>query len=260
MRGATLTGIFCSRFCVISIHAPHAGCDGSNFSELRKCFLFQSTHPMRGATDTQMVVEFYDVFQSTHPMRGATYKQYLLPPPMFTFQSTHPMRGATKKLKISIDILIISIHAPHAGCDIAFYKKYRAEIKISIHAPHAGCDCKFSKSSSSSSSISIHAPHAGCDRASTVSLYCPFDFNPRTPCGVRHLCCWSFLFSFLFQSTHPMRGATVVEVLDPSRPIISIHAPHAGCDKECTFPFASPIVFQSTHPMRGATRKSKCFW
>ncbi len=35
----------------------------------------------------------------------------------------------------------ISIHAPHAGCDLP-HEAHRDKEKISIHAPHAGCDKK----------------------------------------------------------------------------------------------------------------------
>ena len=80
------------------------------------------------------------------------------------------------------------------------------------------------------------------------------DFNPRTPCGVRHA---HVLKSHSFKniSIHAprvgcdfpvnQRGVTVA---------ISIHAPRVGCDlgvsvdctKVCT-------LFQSTHPVWGAT-------
>ena len=81
----------------ISIHAPHAGCD--------------DTFPPTGTT---LVV----LFQSTHPMRGATELDdngaVKIP-----FQSTHPMRGATLNLSTTaFGTLAISIHAPHAGCDL----------------------------------------------------------------------------------------------------------------------------------------------
>ena len=122
------------------------------------------------------------------------------------FQSTHPMRGAT------IDIIS---SAANGG--------------ISIHAPHAGCD------------IPVHLD--GRRRA---------DFNPRTPCGVRPDCGELTATGSPFQSTHPMRGATplsrmaaISAAFQSTHPmrgatspitcsvnvyIISIHAPHAGCD------------------------------
>ena len=56
--------------------------------------------------------------------------------------------------------------------------------------------------------ISIHAPHAGSDTVSPfISLRC-----------------------FLFQSTLPMRGATLLYQKDAHSTLISIHAPHAGSD------------------------------
>ena len=150
----------------------------------------------------------------------------------------------------------ISIHAPLAGCDhcraimedveeyfnprtpcgvrrgrplIAFFGQ-----RISIHAPLAGCD-DGKKDFSIDDIISIHAPLAGCDRAgSAPPAVCRY-FNPRTPCGVRRTNTTSHLRSDLFQSTHPLRGATVAFV-QISTDLI--------------------VIFQSTHPLRGATAKA----
>ena len=82
-----------------------------------------------------------------------------------------------------------------------------------------------------------------------------------------------------FQSTHPMRGATLrlgahgaghgISIHAPHAgcdnntdkspvrdPAISIHAPHAGCDQEIREAAREQPPFQSTHPMRGATAPS----
>ena len=108
------------KICVknISIHAPHAGCDGRARRLPYSPQAFQSTHPMRGATrsqigDLDLVGNFNPrtpcgvrqgflrnqsrrrEFQSTHPMRGATDKSFGSSFCPFRFQSTHPMRGAT---------------------------------------------------------------------------------------------------------------------------------------------------------------------
>ena len=100
------------------------------------------------------------------------------------FQSTHPMRGATV-----------------AERDVRLF------VNISIHAPHAGCDIYIQK----------------------ICL-CKINFNPRTPCGVRLHSERNMLRSQIFQSTHPMRGATA-DIFHPCfNGSISIHAPHAGCD------------------------------
>ena len=83
--------------CAISIHAPRAGCDYQLAPIRAACAIFQSTHPVRGATT------FVHSF-------------YLL----FLFQSTHPVRGATMEITIFTGACGISIHAPRAGCDGKF--------------------------------------------------------------------------------------------------------------------------------------------
>ena len=57
-----------------------------------------------------------------------------------------------------------------------------------------------------------------------------------------------------FQSTRPLRGATINANIDAKfAALISIHAPLAGCDlAETRNPFPR-LKFQSTRPMRGAT-------
>ena len=124
---------------------------------------------------------------------------------------------------------VISIHAPHAGCDIYAARAGRAQI-ISIHAPHAGCDAVASDVRAAVadfnprtpcgvrpicmpsrlflSEISIHAPHAGCDssvpdarRRHGISIHAPHAGCDRRKTGKKHV-------FRIFQSTHPMRGAT----------------------------------------------------
>ena len=80
--------------------------------------------------------------------------------------------------------------------------------------------------------ISIHAPREGCD------IILPL----------------LFLAVVIFQSTHPVRGATrPVNQLAPVQGGISIHAPREGCDAVTADKIAANSVFQSTHPVRGAT-------
>ena len=59
-----------------------------------------------------------------------------------------------------------------------------------------------------SKKISIHAPHAGRDPESTLTV----------------------IVAEKFQSTRPMRGATVAVTVYAPVSVISIHAPHAGRD------------------------------
>ena len=61
------------------------------------------------------------------------------------------------------------------------------------------------------------------------------------------------LSDIVFQSTHPLRGATVDGVETSVDLDISIHAPLAGCDTHYDFSGGRGSLFQSTHPLRGAT-------
>ena len=100
---------------------------------------------------------------------------------------------------------------------------------VSIHAPRAGRDLPVSPSTPNHL-VSIHAPRAGRDVASVVDLLFQLCFNPRAPCGARlHRLTDDFTPS-QFQSTRPVRGATLVSLARWIR-----------------------IVFQSTRPVRGAT-------
>ena len=60
-------------------------------------------------------------------------------------------------------------------------------------------------------------------------------------------------FRCLFQSTHPVRGATLPWLAGYRVFKISIHAPRAGCDISQPCLSGDMPRFQSTHPVRGAT-------
>ena len=102
--------------------------------------------------------------------------------------------------------------------------------------------------------ISIHAPLTGCDVAvlKMLSRYSK-NFNPRTPYGMRQKSSVLKMPFVKFQSTHPLRDATLGRQQKTIFVNISIHAPLTGCD--CLPRNSLPIegLFQSTHPLRDAT-------
>ena len=109
---------------------------------------------------------------------------------------------------------------------------FGSELVISIHAPRAGCDRRSSLISISvRRDISIHAPRAGCDRPGGQERGTHKYFYPRTPGGVR-LLCLSRLSQRLRISIHaPRAGCDLPQLPAPAyRVSISIHAPRAGCD------------------------------
>ena len=79
--------------------------------------------------------------------------------------------------------------------------------------------------------ISIHTPHAGSDHiCGMVAPYPPY-FNPHSPCGERLYYQFRKVTAERFQSTLPMRGATIAPPGQSANySNISIHTPHAGSD------------------------------
>ena len=132
-------------------------------------------------------------------------------------------------------MLIISIHAPHAGRDVippAAAKK----MGISIHAPHAGRDY-VSAYYFLQNRISIHAPHAGRD-------------SGREPLIVQAEI-----------SIHaPHAGRDEVGAGGLLRGNISIHAPHAGRDLCADFAQRELITNFNPRAPCGARRSRKWYY
>ena len=105
------------------------------------------------------------------------------------FQSTRPVRGAT-------DIEIVAIPKPY----------------VSIHAPRAGRDRDRQRNPPKRGWVSIHAPRAGRDIIDEIGSGAFLSFNPRAPCGARPYGCNNMDVIIMFQSTRPVRGATLTTV------------------------------------------------
>ena len=123
--------------------------------------------------------------------------------------------------------------------------------------------------------VSIHALLAECDDTFLLHPNVRGGFNPRTPCGVRPVRRLSEVQVPLFQSTHSLRSATIIDMKTTSTPVVSIHALLAECDPQrCNvgcrpegFNPRTPCgvrhkllnavysgqAFQSTHSLRSAT-------
>ena len=127
----------------------------------RRGSTFQSTRPMRGATDDGAFLRAQNGISIHAPHAGRDIDAFKKLAGVQEFQSTRPMRGAT----------------------FHFYV-YALVVQISIHAPHAGRDAR-SPFSSTQQPISIHAPLAGRDMISGSMREMITYFNPRAPCGAR---------------------------------------------------------------------------
>ena len=162
MRGATQYGVPLEQLTDISIHAPHAGCDGGNAVDIMAALHFNPRTPCGVRLPFTLISMSSSTFQSTHPMRGATKHfgdnarpfcisihaphagcDYTPPFLLFLkgiFQSTHPMRGATAKNRLSGRSN--RNFNPRTPCGVRPAHLIQLPLRrfISIHAPHAGCD------------------------------------------------------------------------------------------------------------------------
>ena len=215
---------------LISIHAPHTGRDANSWPYIVIGLNFNPRAPYGARLQLLHGVLNRDIISIHAPHTGrdlpvSRLHRYVLP-----FQSTRPIRGATHGLG---DIFRgdgnFNPRAPY-GARPPGLIPWRAWITISIHAPHTGRDSGM-PGKSLNRSISIHAPHTGRDSKSSGGQ----------------------ISKDGFQSTRPIRGATVApNAIRPmpmdfnprapygARPFqaaasrqttgISIHAPHTGRD------------------------------
>ena len=191
--------------------------------------LFQSTHPARGATRSGFLTPTVDQFQSTHPARGATFR-CLDKKPLFGFQSTHPARGATRRYVCTNEGWRFQSTHPARGATSGHVAHLRLDAIISIHAPREGCDICSQRARAPSWNFNPRTPRGVRPMSSLSRSRASLHFNPRTPRGVRPVPSPTGWASLKFQSTHPARGATPHVGQRPVQQAISIHAPREGCD------------------------------
>ena len=170
------------------------------------------------------------LFQSTLPMRGATsFGQQRRVRVSISIHAPH----AGSDTRLACFHIARANFNPRSPCGErpAVAGNLAGVSGISIHAPHAGSDTGPAISSTCSANFNPRSP-CGERRHATGTMGLPGDFNPRSPCGERprvavdladflnfnprspcgeRLGIWYFSISSLeFQSTLPMRGATIV--------------------------------------------------
>ena len=127
--------------------------------------------------------------------------------PISPFQSTHPVWGATLSVQ-----------------NVKGLGTFQSTHPVWGATPHIAPQKFFTKL------ISIHAPRVGCDGGRCPCFCRAWDFNPRTPCGVRlpHIIGRHGLGDI---SIHAPRVGCDKDQLHLSGQVeISIHAPRVGCD------------------------------
>ena len=147
------------------------------------------------------------------------------------FQSTLPLRGAT--LRPDAQVWGIDNFNPRSpyGERPSYCCTISANLCISIHAPLTGSD-KTPPTGIVDRMISIHAPLTGSDSSIVICFTSLKNFNPRSPYGERPLHGIRFHQRIPFQSTLPLRGATLAGIGVVVNVQISIHAPLTGSDRQ----------------------------
>ena len=134
------------------------------------------------------------------------------------FQSTHPIRGATAGGPTIYEDLIISIHAPHTGCD-ACGRTYDFDgVNFNPRTPYGVRLANSSKRPTSQIDFNPRTPYgvrpALCSVWRSMQYFnprtpygvrlplvkcrlCPLNFNPRTPYGVRQQICTKTRMNFV---------------------------------------------------------------
>ena len=185
----------------ISIHTPLAGSDTvAPFSTI--CATISIHTPLAGSDcRTHVSIHAPLPFQSTLPLRGATQSYNDAAAFAAKFQSTLPLRGATSFFRRIGALVKISIHTPLAGSDTgrwgsgyglpyfnphspcgerrSLWTKRLASVRFQSTLPLRGAT-NAAKSVGLSQNISIHTPLAGSD-ASERHSFMDFCISIHTP-------------------------------------------------------------------------------
>ena len=121
-------------------------------------------------------------------------------------------------------------------------------IAISIHAPLTGSDERLWICGRRIRHFNPRSPYG--ERLHRLRFLAQpwMYFNPRSPYGERRSNSVIFRCPCQFQSTLPLRGATIGSGAISRRVVISIHAPLTGSDHHCFPPFSPPKYFNPRSP------------
>ena len=208
VRGATQRGVYSTNPRPVSIHAPRAGRDALPYRQFGCTFV--SIHAPRAGRDGVGSTErlFMWGFNPRAP-RGARPCAPCSQTVPRCFNPRAPCGARPSTIQTAVPSVMFQSTRPVRGA--------------TYHSCNRVCRC----------TVSIHAPRAGRDYHPLFSPACSLCFNPRAPCGARPSTGAAANGSRSFQSTRPVRGATVLICIDVHLVLVSIHAPHAGRDNCC---------------------------
>ena len=125
---------------IISIHAPRVGSDCRSCCSKRQGTGFQSTLPVWGATIRPSPSVWRGTYFNPRSPCGERLVLYRDKLPKFHFNPRSPCGERLIAVHSCWMVLIISIHAPRVGSDLAPDFSEVHKFCISIHAPRVGSD------------------------------------------------------------------------------------------------------------------------
>ena len=239
---------------------------------------FQSSRPLRGATRRRRATRAIPCNFNPRAPCGARLKRIATFTLSLLFQSSRPLRGATGAGVRHAQYRAISILAPLAGRDFPAYTPQGWGLNFNPRAPCGARPVQLFQKLMVRH-ISILAPLAGRDLNTAPSFGAERNFNPRAPCGARRLRKDGAKVVIVFQSSRPLRGATMrSQKRRPKRPRFQSSRPLRGATdyllgnetpqkdfnprapcgarpRTITTRIALDGEFQSSRPLRGATAK-----
>ena len=163
LRGATIAPVATSESIEISTHAPLAGRDDIKVSGAAGKGYFNPRAPCGARQMSYQAMNQAMEFQPTRPLRGATRA-----------------RPSTRRKAANFN--------PRAPCGArpSFFTSIPETTEFQPTRPLRGATCTH-RIFGHESGISTHAPLAGRDHTENHSAETEENFNPRAPCGARHV-------------------------------------------------------------------------
>ena len=215
----------------ISIHAPRVGSDLHRITA-GLVDLAISIHAPRVGSDEIVLASSTSgsTFQSTLPVWGATYQTRAYENFERDFNPRSPCGERPGMVGNPVFVQKISIHAPRVGSDVYCRYPHKQTRGFQSTLPVWGATSRPSKMRRRPRHFNPRSP---CGERHLCCLYYNINhrnFNPRSPCGERHPHPAKSKQKERFQSTLPVWGATDLATFAYLAAFISIHAPRVGSD------------------------------
>ena len=216
----------------ISIHAPRAGGDQKPPVMLKSEAEFQSTPPVRGATNWRRAAPSPWLYFNPRPPCGG--RPLIVVRLLYAAHfNPRPPCGGRRRAEVTHWMpLPISIHAPRAGGDGVLVVVSDGGVRnFNPRPPCGGRPYSGLRATIQTPGFQSTPPVRGATHMAGRPRIQVQHFNPRPPCGGRPLIVVRLLYAAHFNPRPPCGGRRSSQVAKSLQNRISIHAPRAGGDE-----------------------------